>query len=59
VLGERGGQARLADARIAEDQVHATVAGPGGGVRLAELVQLTPATDERAFAHCGNYRRLL
>jgi hypothetical protein len=50
VLGERGREARLADPRIAEDQVHATAARAGALVRIAELLQLTDATDEWALA---------
>ena len=53
MLGERCGQARLADAGIAEDEVHATATSAGVRVRVAELLQLPDPPDKRSLTGCG------
>ncbi len=59
MLGERGRQPRLADAGIAEHELHAAVAAAGVPERVVQLAQLPYTTDERAFTRRWHSRKQL
>ena len=50
MLGERRGQAGLADARIAEDEMDPAAAAAGVVEGVVQLAQLADAPDQRPLA---------
>jgi hypothetical protein len=56
MLGERSGEACLADARIPQHELHPTLSAGGVLERVVQLTQLTYAAYERSLTRSGNSR---